>query len=255
MVPLPTFGGIMKKLLIVSALLAVTASSAMAEGINLSWTDCGSFGAANQTFACNSNSGAGFALVCSFVSPIPMDMFLGISGRVDLRSQSATLPDWWAHGTGTCRGTTALSSSFDFSTSTFNCNDVWQGQAVGGYLYQVGGTVGLAGPDRANLLVQCAVPLDAPIQIDDATEHYGVRFTFTRAKTTGTGSCTGCATPVCIVLNEMQLFQPDDLNASPKVFTPINSNFVTWQTTPGADCPAATPAKSSSWGQVKSLYR
>jgi hypothetical protein len=248
----------MKKLLIVSALLAVSASTALAQsGVNLSWSECGGFGAHNVTFACNTSTGAGFGMVASFAAPGPLDAFLGMSGQLDLRSQTTQLPDWWSHGTGFCRGTTALSASFDFSTGV-NCLDPWLGQAVGGYLYQVGGSPspgGLAGPDRANLLVQCAIPLGTEGPLDADVEFYGVRFNITRAKTTGAGNCTGCTVPVCVVLNEIQLFQPDALNNNPKISTPLVSNFLTWQASPGVDCPAATPTHKSSWGQVKSLYR
>jgi hypothetical protein len=170
---------------------------------------------------------------------------------VDFTSVAPALPDWWKHGTGLCRGSAALAVSFDFTTSTFNCSDTWQGQAVGGYLYEAGFSV----PNRARLLIQCAVPLDAPIAVDDASEYYAYRISITRSKSSGTGSCAGCAEQMCVVLNEMQLFQPDELGNNPKISTPKDRNYVTWQSASVPGCPLSTPTRNSSWGQVKSLYR
>src|SRR6185503_5517810 len=54
-----------KTLLITGALLALAASSAMAGGVNLSWTDCGAAGQQNRAFACTANTGNN-TLVASF---------------------------------------------------------------------------------------------------------------------------------------------------------------------------------------------
>jgi hypothetical protein len=242
----------MKKLLIAGAILAVTASSAFAQGggINLAFNDCGTFGAANAAFACNVNTGSN-SLVASFVGPTGgLPEFLGISAQIDIRVEPA-LTDWWKHGTGQCRGTTGLATNFDF-TSNSNCVDFYVGAAAGGFAYDVGFN---GDPARARLRVQCAIPFDNRGPIDDVSEIYAFKANLLRAKTTGVGLCAGCTTPACIVFNEIQLFQPFELANDPIITTPLNSNFVTWQGGPGATCPASTPTQKSSWGQVKSLYR
>jgi hypothetical protein len=55
-----------KTLILTGAVLALSASMAAAQGVNLSWNDCGTFGAASNTFTCNSNTGTPFAMVGSF---------------------------------------------------------------------------------------------------------------------------------------------------------------------------------------------
>ena len=45
-----------QSIIIAGALLAFGASVASAEGINLSWDDCGLSGTPNKTFACNTNT-------------------------------------------------------------------------------------------------------------------------------------------------------------------------------------------------------
>jgi hypothetical protein len=229
------------------------ASAASAQGqINLAWNDCGAAGAVDAAFACNTNSGAPFSMVASFVAPGALPEFLGISAQIDMKFDSGTVPDWWAHGTGFCRGTTGLATNFDFTSGPFTCFDFYIGSAAGGFAYDVGfGT-----PNRARFRVQCAVPFDNRGAIDGSTgEIYAFKGNVLRSKTTGTGNCLGCEIAGCIVLNEMQLFQPPAQANDPVITTPGTGNHVTWQGGANTNCPASTPTKSATWGQVKSLYR
>ena len=51
-------------------LLGSAAGHAAAEGLNLSWDDCGSFGVSNKSFACNTND-AVLTLVGSLIRDAP----------------------------------------------------------------------------------------------------------------------------------------------------------------------------------------
>jgi len=242
----------MKKIaLMAGAMLVLGAAAASAAGINLSWNDCGAAGTQDATFACNTNSGAPFSMVGSFVAPAGgLPEFLGISAQIDIKTSDAALPEWWKHGTGFCRGTTGLAVNFDFTSGPFTCTDFYVGSAAGGFAYDNGfGTA-----DRARFRIQAAVPFDNRGPIDDTTEYYAYKANILRAKTTGVGSCAGCSTPACIVFNELQLFQPPEQNNDPVITNPIDRNFVTWQGG-SASCPQSTPTTNRSWGQVKSLYR
>src|SRR5204862_7430735 len=135
----------------VAALLTVFAApSATADGINLSWDNCGAAGIQTKTFACNTNLATPFDLVGSFTPPAGINQLLGMSA--DLNVGSTSLPDWWKHGVGECRGTTNLSSDFSFTSGA--CTDFWADRAAGGYVYALGGN----GPNTAKLAVQCAIP-------------------------------------------------------------------------------------------------
>jgi hypothetical protein len=214
------------------------------EAINMSWDDCGVFGSSFKSWACDSNVGNPHVMVASFKAPNDIDQFLGVALRMDFLSSAANLPDWWSHGSGFCRGNTGLASDFNFTSGPHSCADPWTGQAAGGHLYQVGGTVGFFGPNRANLLVQAALPLGSEIPLAPGAEYYACKIRFNRTKTTGTGSCAGCLTSGCFTLNEIQVFQPDELNNSPKITTPDHGTTVYWQgTIPG--CNIATPVQVS----------
>jgi len=243
----------MKKILIAGAMLVLGASVASAAGVNLSWNDCGLAGQLNATFACNTNTGLPFPAIASYVPPAGVDQFLGLSAQIDITTDQPNLPDWWKHGTGQCRGTTGLTVSFDFTSGPFTCADVFGGQAAGGFAYDVG----FGSPARARFRIQAAIPADTAVPIDPSTEYYAFKANFARGKTTGTGSCAGCTNSACIVLNEIQLFQPLEAGNDPQITNPADRDYVTWQAPPSgpAGCPLTTPTRSTTWGQVKSLYR
>jgi len=241
----------MKKLILIAGAMLVSASMASAAGINLSWDDCGTAGLPTKNFDCASNSGVPFGLYASFIPPPGIDNFLGIASQLDISTPPPTLPDWWKHGTTQCRGTSGLSVSFDFTAGPFSCQDVYLGQAAGGFAYDVA----YGSPNRARLRVQAAIPFDNRGPVDPAFEYYAYKVNLQRAKSTLAGACAGCSTPACLVLNSIQLFQPPDALNDPEISNPANSNFVTWQAASVPNCPLSTPNRNSSWGQVKSLYR
>lgn len=201
-----------KSIFIAGAMLVLGVSAASAAGINLSWTDCGAAGTPTTTFLCNSNTGLN-TLIGSFVPPAGIDQFLGLSGQIDITvgtNPLTPLPAWWQHGGAGCRGTTGLSTSFDFTGGPFSCADFFGGQAAGGFAYDIGFGTQL---NRARLRITCAVPFDNRGPVDPATEYYAVKVNLLHAKTVGappTGCNTGCSDPACIVLNEIQLFQPPE---------------------------------------------
>jgi hypothetical protein len=86
-------------------------------------------------------------------------------------------------------------------------------------------------------------------------------FRISNAHTVGAGSCSGCTDGACIVLGGVQLVQPVGVGDQ-NINTPLHSQYVMWQPTGssvtgpfGTGCPAATPARNTTWGALKSLYR
>jgi hypothetical protein len=236
----------MKKALLISGvLLALAASSAMAGGVNLSWTACGAVGAQNKSFACNSNTGSN-TMVVSFVSPIPMDDFAGNEMHIDLAS-TGSLPAWWQmFNAGTCRGTALPTINATFGA---DCADNFGGAgfgAIGSYTI---------GANTAALLCGWAIATGVPI--DDVTEYYALNIVVNNSKTVGTGACAGCTQGVCIVANRVSLAYGPSATLVQDIQAPLNRNWITWQSATGVPngCPGATPTQSKTWGQVKSLYR
>ncbi len=212
-------------------------------GINLSWDDCGTAGAQIKTFACDSNSGTPFALYASFRPPAGVNEYAGMSAQVDISSNSSGLPDWWKHGNTACRGTSGLSVEFDFVSGSTSCTDFFAGRASGGYAYDIG----FGRANRARLRIQTAVPFDDRAPVDPAHEYYAFKVVLTRDRSTGAQACAGCDQPMCIVLNEIQLFQAFEVGYDPQITNPLDRNFVTWQAQL-AGCPitVATFAEAAS---------
>ncbi|MEQ1833843.1 MAG: hypothetical protein ABL977_12375 [Candidatus Eisenbacteria bacterium] len=254
----------MKKVtLLCGMLLALTAVAAnAAPGLNLRWSNCFSDGGAdNRTSACTTTLGNAGSLVGSY--ELGPDGVLGVTGVeivIDLASAGATLPAWWTYnapgGTIGCRGT-ALTLNAAISGAAVNCFD-WAGGAGAGGLaaYRVGQ---FYGPATARIVAGFAVA--SATDVPGAAEMFAFNAVITNAKTVGTGACVGCATPVCIALNSINVVP--GTAASTFLGAPANgpgSNIATWQggagvsSTLGGGCPAATPTKNTTWGSVKSLY-
>jgi len=221
---------------------------ARADGINLSWDDCGTYGTMAKQFACDTNTGAGFTLFGSFVPPAGIVEFVAISAEIGFRFGSAlSVPDWWSLGTGRCRAG-ALTVSTDFTSGPYNCADNFFGQATTAFDYTETTGVG-----AARLVVQAELPADIATGLDPSIEYYGFRIHIAPAKTVGTGACVECDGPACINFRYIQLFQPAARNFDPRISVPLSMNSVAWRELYCPPCPCPTVA--SSWGQLKCLFR
>ena len=236
----------------VAASLMLVAAAANAQGINLSWNDCGATGSASKTFSCTTNTLAGAIMVASAqAGGAGLAQLNGQESVITLQTNQPTLSSWWQLASGGCRGTTAISSSFDFTGGPFTCVDAWAGGASGGMNSQPQ----FDGPNRERFRTVCAVP--APIAITGTDEYYFFKLTILGAKSTGTGACAGCDDGACIVFTSLLLTEPAGVGDL-LINTPLVRQYVTWQaggTSVSGGCPAATPTNNRTWGSVKSLYR
>lgn len=244
-----------KTLVICSALLALTASLAFAQGgggINLAWDDCYPNGHVDKTFACNTNSGVE-TMYGSFLPPHNVLKLTGNEMVLHFLGATPTLPAWWQFKyTGSCR-TTAASASFSFLSGPYTCVDYTVGGASGSIASYV--TPWTSAADARMKLVW-AVASSAAGPVDFGTEYYSFALTISNAKTVGTGLCAGCSTPLCIVLDSINLTQPVGAQYQNKfMYVPAPRQHVTWQGGTGVPCPAGTPTKAATWGSLKSLYR
>lgn len=235
---------------LLTAALAI-ASVAFAQ-VNLSWTDCGTNGAADATFACNTNSGVN-VMIGSYISP-NAPQCVANEFYLDFIEAAATIQPWWQVDAtafpGGCR-TGGYTYSSDFTAGPFSCADFWGGQASGG-----GGILPNflnVGPNTMRFKGVFAIAAEQPLTPDQET--YSFKLTILHSKTAGATACAGCSDPACFVLNRITVNQPlgvGDFNLS--LPAPGGRDFVTWQGGTGANC-AAVPAQNRTWGQVKALYR
>lgn len=247
------------------ALFLGCAATAQAGSLNLRWNGCfGDGGVSNRNFACDTNSGAEI-LIASFVMPTNLSRVSGNEIVVDVGFPGTSLPAWWDFkNAGTCR-TTSLSMNFTQPASAAACVDWASGQSVGGlaaYTY-----TGYPYANFARIKAASAVPLEGLADLFAGQEYYSFSLLINHQKTVGTGSCPGCLLGACIYFRQLKLTTPtpqNDLNLYPGYFGTWWDALVTWQGGAGVvqlsngnivGCPAATPTKSRTWGEVKTLYR
>lgn len=243
--------GIAVAVALVSMLVAGTPSPTHAQaGMNLSWTDCGTFGVLQKNFACNTNAGSNM-LVASVIAPAPLEHVNGMQASIEIQTNQAALSPWWHLESGGCRDG-ALVPNFNFTTGYINCMDLWGGQAASKFSVFPG--YGGA-PNRTRILVVCSVPEE--IAILDDSEYYAFSLALDRSKSVGSGACAGCTDGACIVLSYIKLTRLE-IHGDVYVVSPITRHYVQWQSggNIGGNCPPMhTPVRASTWGSVKSMYR
>ena len=238
-----------RALLATAACLALASTAQAAGGLNLSWSDCSTFGTMQRNFACASNTAPAHIMYGSAITGVDMGQLNGQASVLDLQTNQAALSNWWQLGAGGCRAG-LISAGFDF-TANVNCLDPWAGQAAGGINY----TAGFGGANKARIRTVCAIPGSTSISGTD--EYYFFKVTILNGKTTGNGSCAGCTDGACVVFNSIEVTQPLGVGDY-KISNPLNRNWVQFQggaTGVSGGCPAATPTRNKTWGSVKSIYR
>jgi hypothetical protein len=240
---------------------APAAAQEKTPGINLSWNQCAANAASAQdmVFACDDDAAA-FIIMGSFVPPLAPDSIQQLTGEeayIDLVSNSGSMPDWWRYETGLCRDGQLLCGTAKGGGQT-GCTDYWSTAGAGGFIYRSPAPFPSYGPlpNTARLEQVFARPPATAGPVTAFREYYAFRIDITSSHTTGADppTCSGCLTPVCLVFNELLLTQPVGFgdHSLTTASTP-GKNMVTWQGA-GANC-ALVPARRTSWGQVKSLYR
>jgi hypothetical protein len=222
-------------------LLALTAVTANAGGLNMRWASClGDGGAQNKSIACTSNLGSNVA-VGSFVLDADVNS-TGIELIVDIATAGTALPAWW---TTACR-TGFVTANPTISTAAVNCFDWASGAAAGGLASYNQGN--LYGPTSSRVLMGFAVPAPGQL-VPAANEMFAFNLVISNAKTTGTGSCAGCLTAACLNFSNLKMASGIVTGAILNTPTAVGSSYITWQggagvsSTLGGGCPAATPTR------------
>src|SRR5262249_34594187 len=105
-----------------------------------------------------------------------------------------------------------------------------------------------------HIKIQVAAPFSSATPLDGTLEYYGPFLQIDKQKTVGATACAGCANVVCVSLDNIDIFYADDTHVN--LTNTLNGNNIAWQgALVGTLCPAATPAKAKTWGELKSLYR
>lgn len=201
---------------------------ARAGGLNLRWDRCyGDGGAANRSFACNSNTGVN-RLVASFVLNADVPQVAGNEVIVEVVTAGAALPAWWAFkNVGTCRQN-SLAFNLTANAADTVCVDWTAGTGAGGVGAYV---IGASGPNTARISIVTAVPQSSLADLPAGTEYFAFNLTINNQKTVGFGACAGCTVPACVALTSLKVVAAVTTNNVTLTNPAIgpNSNYVSWQ--------------------------
>jgi len=261
----------MKLRLLVLAVLSVlavvglvptpAAAQTAANGLNLSWDDCGSAGVVDKTVAnCAALTSGSNTYYGSFVVPAgglgslnSAEIYIGIV------SSSASMPAWWTIGIApNCRPGSSMTMAYN--TACGSATDYWSlapSGPSGGANYIVDPPAGSAnavpGPNHAIHRGVCAISALETSALTAGTEVYCM--TVAVKNNAQNATCAGCTTPMCLLFNALNLGQnAPDPNYTLSGPGAGGRDFITWQGGAGANC-AEVPNRVTTWGQIKSIYR
>jgi hypothetical protein len=233
------------------ALLVLAAGRSGADGIHLSWDDCGLAGSSFKTFACNTNEGSD-ALVISVQLPDSVDgvYFAGANLNV---TTGVSLPDWWQIGQPAavlCRDTVAFRVAHEPGSTV--CPPLFPHVDV------IGSAASTSLPGSNLVLINCGLGSDTTkTLVTPGTEYHLATLRLMHLRTVGDPACSGCLEPACIVLDHVDAVIGDEMPKSVIMITnTLNRREVTWQSDAIPNCPfAPVPAQRSTWGRIRALYR
>jgi len=238
----------MKKLLLITAALAICASSAFAAtpGVNLIWGKCSTLAAGGQNFAnpCDGLGGGLKVLQGDFRAANAINDFAACDGVIDIGFSTNT-PDFWKLASGGCNAG-AMATTTPGIVAVVCPTSLYDASTFGSLVYE--------NPTPSRLRVRVTqVNGGAPSAVIAGQMYPGVALSMDMD---AGAACAGCADPACLVLNNITVSgfittEVESISATDvRNFTTYNGGAVG-----GAGCPAATPSHNSTWGQVKSLYR
>jgi hypothetical protein len=268
----------MKKILLLTGvLLALTASLASAvpgldagwftPGNNASYCPVNPASVVNRSDNCDANDNGPYGFALALNAPAGISKWVGEELILDVQTAAAILPDWWhlekasvgppATPAG-CRDGSAGFSTLRGTGSTTTCKDYWGATAQSGGIVWLPGN---GGANRIRMFGAFARATSEAIAITADVEYYvgtGAFDTNHAVADVGVQPCAGCLLPACLVFQYIKVAQPAQTPGGDALLTDENvRRYMTWQggAVGGNGCPAETPTRRATWGQVKSLYR
>ena len=259
---------VVKKSLTVTAVLTVfTGTCALADSMNLAWQVCRTAGN-NALLATNDFTPVmpcddGRApweprrIVMSFKNTTLMTDFRGTTIFLSVLVAGSSLPDFWNFGPGGCsEGMVGGASTL---INADNCENPYTLDPV-----DPAGQTDLSHVvvDAANSRVHYEADhvrnvLGADLPVPTSRGGYiANRLALPYGYSDGSiAACAGCDVPACFSLDRVVYFS---LSESRPISNPELRNRITWGTVGYfgyQPCPGVVPAVTSTWGQVKALYR
>jgi hypothetical protein len=175
-----------------------------ADGLpRLAWSACrGDGGDVTATFACNTNAGAEY-LVGSFIAPADIPSLTGFDAEVWIVGDAGDpIANWWRLESGGCHA-----PSSGLVDPTYEVCLPPGGGAASWSFISAAEYSGTSSPFRNVVVVRVSGAVAQPVGVDAGTEYELFTLKIPHTKTTGAGSCAGCAEPAVLMLDWVYLRQ------------------------------------------------
>jgi hypothetical protein len=239
----------MKSILLAGLLLALAVPAAFAGGVDFGWgTVCYTESLlSSRTFACNTNSGRS-VMTASFTVDAEMPDFVGVAIQIVGQSYPLPLPDWWKVGSESsdCRRDMAWFDADFSAVPQTDCHDWTAGRQRQTLDYH-------AEPNYVEITATATLDSATTFHLQPWIEYYAGRITILHQKTVGTDACTGCSTMMMWDLYSITVTGLDGRRDELLRPLPGGNDCLGWN---GGNllCPEV-PARTTTWGQIKSMYR
>ena len=230
--------------------LMTAAGAAQAAGIDVGWSMCIEDGVSNsKMFGCQTNSYTN-TIVPSFQPPAGITSLGQVVVTFEVCVPSGTLPAWWDFfNPGSCR-----QSSVQWSAPVDGmCPSPWGSVPVTGSILSFGPD---PGPYQYRLVAETHPVDGSGAAVDPEGVYEALRLVIDHANTKGDGACAGCVNPLALRLAQVEL-EMSDGSPSITLTTRRYNDMLYWNWTglPDVECGHPVPARTSTWGSLKSLYR
>lgn len=272
----------MKKVLLTGMMLCLTASMALAAGLNINWVtntagNCAAIATANMSWDCLA-PGANTGEKTFVISVMPSIALVGLNAMdivLDIQSDAPLQPWWMAFEDGTCRQTAfvlGLPPPAPLTPCTgSSTTKLWSaGDPAGGY-----GAWTVTG-NRARTVIGYGSGTDRALPLVTTTQYNALHMDIQMSNSLDVAgdpgdpdngidpieeviACDGCDQPVTLVLQQLGLYggtSAEDIITTPGTWTTSGGakQVITWQGG-GTNPPIPVSTRNTTWGQVKSLYR
>lgn len=242
----------MKKLLVL--FLISVPGAAFAMGVDVSWNSCVGVGteAQNKLFVCAGTVNQNYDVHFQYKSPIDIPNFVAVTAYADIGPPGAPLSPFWHYESGGCNNS-AIKGCQILGTIPQACSDIGYAETWGGSpsstfaIAAYGADFQQAGRGHFILLGARgdAVPVTAAVNM----WAFQLRF-----NNRNRSLCAGCAEQKVLIWQICRLESNDGSPAVDVSGADKFSDCVVFSNAPIGLCPV-DPIQSTSWGQIKSMFR
>jgi hypothetical protein len=275
----------MKKILLTGMMVCLTASTALAAGLNINWVtnvlgNCSAVATSNITWDCTIDNPADpnlgdFNFVVSFVPATALIGFNAFEVVIDAQSD-APLSAWWQYyNPGSCRAA-GFAAELPPSLPAAPClgsatTRLYQTAAYGGM-----GLWLISPANRMRTIIGYATAATRTVPLITTTQYNAMHMHVNTGQSLGVIAdpdngiepvveCAGCTQPVTLVLQQIGIYgkagvAPNQTPTAETITTVAGAPLVgaqqsiKWQGG-GTYPPIPVSSRNTTWGQVKSLYR